>query len=61
MRDWLIAARHAKGMTQKAVSEAVGVAPPTYWEYEHGQTRPTPEIAQRIAAVLDIPWTQFYE
>lgn len=60
-REWLIEARKKKHMTQKAVSDAVGVKPPTYWSYERGNINPTPAKAQRIAAVLGFDWTAFYQ
>ena len=61
MLDWLIAIREARGLSQKAVSAAVGVSQPTYWEYEHGQSTPSVPIAKKIAAVLGFDWTLFYE
>lgn len=59
-REWLIEARKKKHMTQKAVSDAVGVKPPTYWNYERGNINPSPAKAQRIAEVLGIEWTKFF-
>lgn len=61
MRDWLIACRVKKNLSQKAVSESVGVSQPTYWAYEHGECTPTPDTAKKIAEVLDFPWTKFFE
>lgn len=61
MRQWLIDARIAKGLSQKVMSEAVGIAQPTYWEYEHGKCSPSPETAKKIAGILEFPWTQFFE
>lgn len=61
MRNWLIALRELKGLSQKAVSEAIGVAQPTYWEYEHGDSTPSVPIAKKIAAVIGFDWTLFYE
>lgn len=61
MREWLIAARKTKRLSQKAVSEAVGVSQPTYWEYEHGTCTPTPARAKKIGKLLKFPWAKFYE
>jgi transcriptional regulator with XRE-family HTH domain len=61
MREWLISIRKMKGMSQKAAAEAAGVSQPTYWEYEHGISTPTPAIAKRIGAALGFDWTLFYE
>lgn len=59
--EWLARCRKEKGLTQKAVSEKIGVAPPTYWAYEHGKIKPSPRTAKKLAAVLGIPWTRFFE
>ena len=61
MITWLIECRKARGLTQKEVSEKVGIAAPTYWAYEHGKIKPTPDTAKRLAAVLGVPWTKFFE
>lgn len=60
MRQWLIDLRTGKGMSQKAVCDYVGVSQPTYWEYEHGESTPTPEKAQRLGECLGFDWTIFY-
>jgi len=61
MRDWLVAIRKAKGLSQKFVSEQVGIAQPSYCTIESGATRPAVETAKAIAAVLGFDWTKFYE
>lgn len=61
MRAWLIAARHAKKLSQKSVSEAIGVSQPTYWGYEHGTCTPTPANAKKIGKLLKFSWAKFYE
>lgn len=60
MRQWLIDLRLKKLLSQKEVCEAVGIAQPTYWEYEHGKSRPSPETAQRLGEVLGFDWTRFF-
>lgn len=52
MRMWLIQIREAKGYTQAYVARAVGVKPPTYWEYEHGDTTPTVPVARKLGLLL---------
>lgn len=47
-------ARLASGLTQKQVSEQVGIAYITYKMYEQGMRLPNVEIAARIAKVLKI-------
>ena len=61
MRKWLIDIRTEKGFSQKSVCDAVGISQPTYWEYEHGETTPTPQTAKKIGAFLGFEWTRFYE
>ncbi len=61
MRAWLIDARKANGLTQKAVAEKVGVAQPSYCAIEKGGTRPSVATAKKIAAVLGFDWTKFFE
>jgi transcriptional regulator with XRE-family HTH domain len=41
MRDQLIAARHAVGISQLELSSIIGVAPSTVWAWESGRTPPT--------------------
>lgn len=60
MRHWLIGIREAKGFSQAYVSRAIGVKQPTYWEYEHGDTTPSPKIARRIGTLLGFDWTLFF-
>lgn len=61
MRKWLIDIRKKKGLSQKSVCEAVDIAQPTYWEYEHGECTPTVPIAKKVAALLGFDWTRFYD
>lgn len=61
MRDWLIAARKKKGVSQKTVSKYACIKQPTYCEYEHGISTPTPAIAKKVAEFLGFNWTHFYE
>jgi DNA-binding XRE family transcriptional regulator len=61
MRNWLIAIRVEKGMTQKAVAQAIGVSQPTYCNIEKGDRNPGVAVAKRTAAVLGFDWTRFYE
>lgn len=60
MRDWLVKARKDSGMSQKAVCDAVGIAQPTYWEYEHDDCAPSPQIAIKLGSILGFDWTRFY-
>ena len=49
VREWLIQAREAQGMTQGAVAGAAGIAQPSYFEIEKGISTPRPERVRRPA------------
>lgn len=50
----LRAARKAKGLTQKALGEACGIAEPTIRRYELGKLNPKYETLEKIASALDV-------
>lgn len=60
-REWLVQARNAKGMSQADVAKQSGIVQQSYQLIEKGVNRPRIETAQRIGAVLGIPWLRFYE
>lgn len=60
-RDWLITIREEKKISQKYVSEQVGIAQPSYFNIEAGKRRPSVPVAKKIAAALGFDWTRFYE
>lgn len=60
-REWLIAYRNAKGLTQQDVADALGIPQTTYASYEVGIRAPKPKTAKKIAKVLKFDWTKFYE
>lgn len=53
--------RKEKRMTQTEVAEKAGIKRLRYWTYESGKRKPKPEIAMRIANVLEFDWKDFYE
>lgn len=53
--------RKSRGLTQEEVSKASGVNRSTYANIENGRRLPSPKVAKRIAVVLGISWTQFYD
>lgn len=59
--QWLFNARKAKGLSQREVSNRVGIKQPSYCAIETGASKPKPETAKRIASVLDFDWTLFYQ
>ena len=58
-RKWLIDIRN--GRTQAQIAKAAGITQQMYCFIELGVRRPSVEVAKKIAAVLEFPWTRFYE
>lgn len=61
MKNWLIAIRKERGLSQVQVSEAVGISQPSYCNIENGERGVAVETAKKIANVLGFEWTRFYE
>lgn len=61
MRDWLIDLRKNLGVTQKDVAQRAGLAQPSYCDIEKGRNNPSVTTAKKLAAVLGIEWTRFFE
>ena len=63
MREWLVAIREEKRLSQKDVSEKVGISPPSYCNIEHGIPGKGPSVstAKKISEVLDFDWTRFFD
>lgn len=60
-REWLIAYRKAKNLSQEEISEAIEVSASTYSSYEIGSRTPKPKVAKKIAKIFGFKWTKFYE
>ena len=60
-REWLVAFRKAKNLTQSELSQAIGISQISLSSYEQGIRTPKPFIAKKIAKVLGFDWTKFYE
>lgn len=52
--DWIRARRRALDMTQEALAERLGYAAPTIQKVERGERRPSRELAERLADVLQL-------
>lgn len=52
--------RKDKAMTQANVADAAGISRPYYNMIENGVKRPAPDVAKRIAQVLELDWVIFY-
>lgn len=61
MREWLLTARKKKGMSQSEIAEMCGIKAPSYCTIENGKNFPSIATAKKIAAVLNFPWTKFFE
>lgn len=60
-REWLIAYRKAKGLSQQEVANALGMPQTTYAAYELGIRTPKPNVAKKIARIFNFDWTKFYD
>ena len=61
MREWLFNARENASMTQEQVAYIAGIDRTHYVKIEKGMRRPSYEVATKIASILDIDWTLFFE
>lgn len=53
--------REGKGLSQRGIAKAIGIAKGTYINIEHNRRKPSVEVAKKIAAVLDFDWWKIYE
>lgn len=60
-REWLIAYRKAKGLSQEDVANAIGCSQSCYGNYESGFRTPSPSVAKKIARIFKFDWTRFYD
>lgn len=60
-REWLINKRIEKKLSQKELAEKCDVSQVSIARIESGERRPSPELAKKIADVLNFSWTRFYE
>ena len=60
-REWLIAFRKAKGLSQNEVADALQIPPSSYSSYETGDRTPKPKLAKKISKVFGFDWTKFYD
>ncbi len=59
-RRWLIDARHKKGLTQQSVAQILDISRTSYARYEAGMRTPNPNLADRIARLLDVKREHFF-
>lgn len=60
MNRALIEARKAKGLSQAAMANLIGVTPQAYQRYEAGTRTPSVEMAIRVAAALSRPVEELF-
>ena len=60
IRDWLIAARKDKNLTQQEVAEKLGVTRISYSRYENGERTPRPSTAKKIESLLGVNKEYFF-
>lgn len=60
-REWLIEKRKIKKISQEDLANKCEVSQVTIARIEVGERRPSPELAKKIADVLNFSWTKFYE
>lgn len=56
----LIEKRKGAGMTQVELSKKLGITQSMVCNIESGTRRPSPELAQKIGAILGLDWTMFF-
>lgn len=61
MRTWLKNLREEKGLTQLELAELSNVERTTYSSIEQGRRNPSVANAMRIAEVLNVEWTIFFD
>ena len=61
MRDWLLAIRNNRCMSQKDVADMSGISQPSYCNIENGRRNPDVSTAKAIANVLGFAWTDFFD
>ena len=60
-RDWMKEKRKELGLTQVQLSAKANVSIRSMSHAELGQRDPEVPIAKRLASVLGVHWTKFYE
>lgn len=60
-RQWVIDSREKKGLSQEKLAKMCNVTQMTISNVESGRRRPSPELAKKLAKILKIKWTKFYD
>lgn len=60
LRHWLQEKREIKDISQAKLAKTVGVSRQMIHAIENGKRGPSPELAKKIAEVLEFEWTKFF-
>lgn len=61
MRWWLYNMRVNEHKSTYEYARDMGIPQPSYWKIENGKANPSVKRAKRMANVLGVPWTRFFE
>lgn len=61
IRLWLENAREEKGLSKVMLAEMAHLDISAIGKYERGERRPSVDTAKRIALILGVEWTLFFE
>lgn len=61
MHEWLKKQRQQLGYTQESFAKKIGIAKTTYSSYEQGYRTPSITTAKKMADILNVPWTIFFD
>lgn len=61
MRDWMVAVREKKSLTQKDLATVVGTTRQMVSAIETNSRNPSVDVAKKIAEALGFDWTRFYD
>ena len=60
-REFLIIRRKERGLSGRRVAKLCNLNPGSYCNIENGHREPSVDTAKRIAKVLELDWTKFFE
>ena len=60
MKDVILEARKAKGMSQQELADLVGVTQPTVCLWETGKCLPSVPVIRQLSRALDVPVERFF-
>ncbi len=61
MREWLRQKRIQLSYTQEQIADLLNISRAYYTQIELGNRTPSPKVAQKLAKILEIEWTDFFE